>query len=87
MPYRADEVRLRTDRVLAPSPPSVGGRRGWSVEVEEGGFDDVGELSGDGLREGASVVSEEVNVPIRRGRGRRLEGWCGGLFGMMVDTS
>lgn len=60
-------MRLRTDRVLAPSPPSVGGRKGWSIEVLEGGFEDVGELSGEGLRDGASVVREEVKVPIRRG--------------------
>jgi len=68
-------VRLRTERVLAPSPPSVCGRKGWSIEVVEGGLDDVGEFSGDGFSEGASVVKEEVKVPTRRGWGRSMEGW------------
>ena len=77
-------MRLITERVLAPRPLSAGGRRGWSIEVVEGGLEDVGELSGEGFREGGSVVREVVKVPIRRGCGRRTEGWCGGLFDMMV---
>lgn len=56
------------------------------MDVLEGGFEDVGEWTGEGLSEweGESVRSEVVNVPMRRGCGRRMEECCGG-GGLLLD--